>query len=220
MKKRTRTLKVLDSRNLCRSESYGLSRRSRALLIGYKDSWHAEQIPDLPCSENDRTTARFLRREDTLHSTVREAPLRAISPVQRAPAPLPLAPLRAHVRRPRRAPSSARRCRRRRRRRWHMVARPRGRRPAAAIGARISPHPPHPLSRGRRPRRHRLPAARRGDARPGPRRAPSLRRPCPWPRAAATRERGWRWRRCPRRGAAAARAAPVVRVKGEGWGRG
>ena len=46
---------------------------------------------------------------------------RAISPAPRAPAPLPLAPLRAHARRPRRAPSSARRCRRRR---WHTVARP------------------------------------------------------------------------------------------------
>ena len=46
---------------------------------------------------------------------------RATSPAPRAPAPLPLAPLRAHARRPRRAPSSARRCLRRR---WHTVARP------------------------------------------------------------------------------------------------
>ena len=162
-------------------------------------------------------TVLTARRCVTFHGLRGSTEVRAISPVQRAPAPLPLAPLRAHVRRPRRALSSARHCRRRR---WHMVARLRGRRLAAAIRARISPHPPRPLSRGRRPRRHRLPAARRGDARPVPRRAPSLRRPCPWPRAAATRERGWRWRRCPRRGAAAARAAPVVRVRGEGWRRG
>ena len=89
----------------------GLAVLQKTAVAGVATDWRNTNQPGDCAGSHD--TLLYNRSESSRRQ--------AISPAPRAPAPLPLAPLRAHARRPRRAPSSARRCRRRR---WHTVARP------------------------------------------------------------------------------------------------